>query len=173
MKLVLLGYMGSGKSSVGQRLADVLNYPFKDLDSEIEKREGQQIPSLFDDKGEIYFRRKESEVLAELLADEEKVVLALGGGTPCYANNMDLILEQDGTQAVYLNASLDSLVNRLFEDRHTRPLISHLEDQESLKDFVRKHLFERTHHYLRADHVVDVSNIEIREVVEEIILKLF
>ena len=83
MKIVLIGYMGSGKSAVGKQLASKLQILFKDLDNEIEILEGNSISQIFSDKGEIYFRKKEREILTDILTTEKNLVLATGGGTPC------------------------------------------------------------------------------------------
>ena len=91
MKIVLLGYMGSGKSAIGSFLSEKLQIPFYDLDSEIEKIEQISIAKLFQTKGEIYFRKTENEVLKKILALEENFVLSLGGGTPCYYYNHELL----------------------------------------------------------------------------------
>ena len=91
MKIVLSGYMASGKSAVGQQLSDKLNIKFIDLDFYIETGEAASITSIFKTKGEIYFRKKESEYLQELLDLNNDCIISLGGGTPCYGNNMELI----------------------------------------------------------------------------------
>ena len=83
MKVVLLGYMASGKSSVGKALATKLGYHFIDLDEEISNRVGMDVPTIFSEKGEIFFRRKETEVLEDILKGDNDIVLSLGGGTPC------------------------------------------------------------------------------------------
>ncbi len=90
MKIVLIGYMGSGKSSVGKKLAEVLGISFMDLDDEIEKREHISIQKIFSKKGEIYFRKIEKEVLQTILIKRDSFVLATGGGTPCYADSMNI-----------------------------------------------------------------------------------
>ena len=100
MKIVLLGYMASGKSSIGKKLAKILNVPFVDLDDLISEKEKLSIPEIFKTKGEIYFRKKEIENL-ENFFQKDKFVLAVGGGTPCYGNNMDLI--NDNSISIYSN----------------------------------------------------------------------
>ncbi|MDD3723627.1 MAG: shikimate kinase, partial [Lutibacter sp.] len=91
MKIVLLGYMASGKSAVGRILSEKLNIQFIDLDSFIEEKEQLSISEIFETKGEIYFRKIEGIYLQELLNSKESTVISLGGGTPCYGNNIDLI----------------------------------------------------------------------------------
>src|SRR5690606_3969307 len=172
MKIVLIGYMGSGKSSIGKKLASVLNLPFKDIDSEIEKREGCSISEIFSKKGEINFRKIENAVLKELLSQPESFVLATGGGTPCYADSMDFILARENTEVIYLKMSIAALSARLYLEKENRPLLKHLNSEEMLEDFVRKHLFERAYYYNQAHFVIDNEN-EMDETVEKIISKLF
>ncbi len=157
MNIILLGYMGSGKSTLGRKLATALEYPFIDLDDYIEEKEQQPISEIFKTKGEIYFRKKEHEYLKALLKTSTKVVLALGGGTPCYANNMTLIQEQPNTTSFYLKASIKELVLRLMHERAKRPILSRIETEEDLTEFIGKHLFERTSFYNEADVVIDVN----------------
>ena len=91
MKIVLVGYMASGKSSVGKVLADNFGYSFIDLDEYIEYKEAASITEIFTQKGEIYFRIKEIEYLKEILSLEKNIILSVGGGAPCYGENMKLI----------------------------------------------------------------------------------
>ena len=139
MKITLLGYMGSGKSTVGKELAHALHVPFKDLDDYIIEKEGMSIKEIFQEKGEIYFRLQESRYLKELLHAKEDLVLALGGGAPCYADNMNAIKKE--ALSVYLKASIPALCNRLGSEKEQRPLIAALNDAQ-LTEFIGKHLFE-------------------------------
>jgi shikimate kinase len=111
MKIILLGYMGCGKSVIGAFLAEKLQIPFYDLDQEIEKETQISIAELFQTRGEIYFRKKENEILKTFLAKENDFVLSLGGGTPCYYNNHELLLQED-VFSIYLKASRLSPQNR-------------------------------------------------------------
>src|SRR5690606_29853098 len=100
MKIILLGYMGSGKTGVGRLLAEKLKLPFLDLDHEIIRLEGRNIPEIFETSGEIYFRKKETDTLKLLLEkDHQNVVLSVGGGTPCYGNNMNLLKQEPGVSS--------------------------------------------------------------------------
>lgn len=167
MLVVLLGYMGSGKSTVGRMLAEALGVPFADLDSYIEERLQQRIPEVFASMGEIYFRKKEHELLREFLESGKSAVLALGGGTPCYAGNMDLVLSH--TQNVfYLQLSVSSLAIRLQKEKEHRPLIAHLSDQE-LPEFIGKHLFERSPFYSLAPKTVVCNYRQPEEVVSDVL----
>lgn len=166
MKCFLLGYMASGKSTIGKALAKQLNLNFYDLDSYIEVEEKQPISEIFQTKGEIYFRILEHKKLKELIAKEEDMVVALGGGTPCYAGNMNYILNH-GT-SIYLQYSLQILVDRLWKENMQRPMIAHLKTKELLEDFVRKHIFERANYYLQADLKLNLTNETEEEVVQKI-----
>ena len=167
MKIVLIGYMASGKSTIGKLLSQSLFLPFIDLDHYIEKKEGKTISEIFKDKGEIYFRYQEHFYLKELLASKGKFVLSLGGGTPCYAGNMNLISENDKTKSIYLQASIKTLVERLTSKKEKRPLIAELSD-EKLTEFVAKHLFERREFYEQSDYKIKVDAKKITEVVTEL-----
>ena len=172
MKIVLIGYMGSGKSAVGKQLASKLQIPFKDLDNEIEILEGNSIPQIFSDKGEIYFRKKEREILTDILTIEKNLVLATGGGTPCYSDVINLLISDKDVITIYLATSLDTLTDRIFNEKFNRPLISHLTTKEELKEFIAKHLFERSQFYNQALYTLRTDSFTIEEVVKEIILKL-
>ncbi|WP_420379742.1 shikimate kinase [Gilvibacter sp.] len=171
--IVLLGYMGSGKSLIGKKLAEVLQWPYADLDTLIAQAAGQTIPEIFREKGEIKFRIIESEVLQKELKQPKNQVLALGGGTPCYAGNMDKLLEAPEVTTIYLKTDLDVLVSRLWPERALRPLIAHLNSKEDLKDFVRKHLFDRSPYYMQAQHRIDSSEKTPQQIVAEIVALLF
>jgi len=173
MKLVLLGYMGSGKSSIGKLLSEALQFPFVDLDQYIETTENMSISELFQKKGEIYFRRKEAINLTKALSEENKMVLATGGGTPCYGTIMADLLADESVVTIYLKNSLETLTERLFAEKNERPLIAHLETEALLNDFIRKHLFERSYYYNQASIVLACDGLAPEAVVEKLILKLF
>jgi len=156
MKIVLVGYMGSGKSTIGKLLAKGLDYQFIDLDEYTEKAEGISIPQIFEDKGEIYFRKKESLYVAETLSENEKVILSLGGGTPCYGKNMEDILELTD-KVFYLKLSVNRLTKRLLNEKNERPLIKDIAD-EDLPEFVGKHLFERSVFYRKAHFTIECDD---------------
>ena len=173
MKIILLGYMGSGKTGVGQLLSEKLKLPFLDLDSEISDSEKRSIPEIFGNSGEIYFRLKETEVLQQTLSSPaERFILSVGGGTPCYGKNLQLMKEAPGSVLVYLKTSLPELTRRLLQEKEQRPLISHLETEELLNDFIRKHLFERTYYYNQSDVVVETDGKTPEEVSDAIFERL-
>jgi shikimate kinase len=145
MKIVLLGYMASGKSTIGREISKKLDMKFIDLDDYISKREKRSISEIFKVKGEIYFRRIESLYLSEILNSKDNFILSLGGGTPCYSNNMDLIMNSEAV-SIYIKAGIKTLVSRLTAEKNKRPLVAELED-DKLVEFVAKHLFERGFFY--------------------------
>lgn len=146
MKISLLGYMGAGKSSLGRNLALKLGIPFLDLDAQIAAKAGQSVSELILNAGEIHFRQLEREVLLDCL-QEPSFVLALGGGTPCYFDNMQTV--NANSISFYLEKSIADLFDILQKDRRERPLIAHLADDD-LKEFIAKHLFERRNFYEQA-----------------------
>jgi len=172
MKIFLSGYMGSGKSVVSEKLASKLNLPIIDLDEQISLIEELTIPEIFKIKGELYFRKLETKILEDVLEEPVSLIVALGGGTPCYGINLELIKNFPESKMVYLKASVDFLVKRLFKEKAKRPLISHLETENDLEDFVRKHLFERGYYYNQSDFVVNVENKSPKEIANEIEEKL-
>ena len=173
MKLVLIGYMGSGKSLLGNHLSQVLDIPFQDLDTYIETSENSSISQLFETKGEIYFRKKEASLLQKILSENFKLILATGGGTPCYGTVMQDLLSSNNVLTVYLKCSVDTLVERLWIEKESRPLISHIKSKEVLNDFIRKHLFERSYYYNQANIIVECDYLSENEIVEKILFKLF
>ena len=172
MIIVLIGYMGSGKSTVGRYLADILNYDFMDLDEYLVDKENDTIPDIFRTKGEIYFRRIEMQYLEEVLANHDNIVLALGGGTPCYGNNMQMIIDTEKVKSFYLKLSIPSLSERLFTQKENRPLISHLNSKEELLEFIGKHLFERVPFYTMANYSIDADDKSVKDISESILLAL-
>ena len=173
MVIVLMGYMASGKSTIGNFLAKKLDYKFIDLDDYIESQEGIAIKQIFSEKGELYFRKLEAKYLIKLLKTEKNTVLALGGGTPCYGNNLEYILNASNAVSVYLKASINSIIKRLEDEKSKRPLIAHLNTKKDLMEFVGKHLFERSQFYNKANYTVNTDNLELNEIVEQIVLKLY
>jgi shikimate kinase len=166
MKIILLGYMASGKSTIGKEISKKLDMNFIDLDTYISEQEKRSIPEIFKSKGEIYFRRIESIYLKELLNNEGDFVLSLGGGTPCYSNNMELIQYSKAT-SIYIKASIPTLTARLLEEKNTRPLVADLEN-EKITEFVAKHLFERKFFYEEASVILNTENKSMQEIVLEI-----
>lgn len=172
MIIVLLGYMGSGKSTIGKELATSLDYSFLDLDDYISDKEKSSISKIFKTKGEIYFRKKETEYLIEVLNSSENIVLALGGGTPCYGKNMDLILNNINVTSFYLKLSIPLLSKRLFIEREKRPLISHLNTETELLEFIGKHLFERIQYYSQSQFTLNTDHKTQQEILKDLLVHL-
>lgn len=166
-KIVLLGYMGCGKSTIAQNLSKITNIPFLDLDKCIEERVNLSINEIFEKHGEVYFRKLEHEMFVELLQSSENTIIGLGGGTPCYANNHEL-LKGDDVVSVYLKASIDTLYNRLVHNKSKRPLIANMNEEE-MKEFIAKHLFDRSYYYNQAKHKVSVDDKSVEETVQDIL----
>jgi len=173
MNVILIGYMASGKSSVGKVLANKLNFEFIDLDNYIEINEGMSVKDIFKDKGEIYFRRVETKYLKEVLNEKNHIVLSLGGGTPCYGANMQAILNDGNSKTIYLKTGIATLVERLKNEKSKRPLIAHIKSDEVLTEFIGKHLFERTPFYNMSKIKVTTDNKSEEEIVEEVVAGLF
>lgn len=172
MIITLLGYMGSGKSTIGLQLAAILEYKFIDLDNFIEEKEQLSVKKIFKTKGEIYFRKLENICLKEIYASENNIVLSLGGGTPCFSGNMDLI-NSENSKSIYLKLLPKSLSNRLFSEKEDRPLISHLKTEEDLVEFIAIHLFERQNFYRQATNIITADNLTVNETVENIVKVLY
>ena len=164
MNIVLMGYMGSGKSVVGKQVAQKLNMQFIDLDDFIEEKEKLTIADIFQQKGEIYFRMKEGTYLEEVLKNFKNFVISLGGGTPCYGNNIEII--KNNAISIYLSASVSTIFNRLKDEKSKRPLVASL-TEDDLQEYIAKHLFERTQFYNQANHILYVNKKSIEEITTE------
>ena len=165
-KIVLLGYMGSGKSVVAQLLAQRLNLPCLDLDAMIEYESNATISQIFENQGEIKFRRLEHAIFKSLMQNEESFVLALGGGTPCYANNHEMF-NLDGVSSIYLRTSIAVLIDRLSSEKAHRPVIANRNDDQ-MQEFIAKSLFERSYFYNQAQYKVTTDEKSPEEIVLEI-----
>jgi len=170
MVISLIGYMGSGKSHISKILSDKINFKLIDLDKEISWQNKLTIPEIFEKKGEIYFRKLERETLEEILATQENIVLSLGGGTPAYYNNMEII--NHNSESIFLRASISTLVERLSKQKEKRPLIAKITD-EDLPEFIAKHLFERNIFYSKAQFSISTDNKTPEDIVKEITEKLY
>ncbi|MDP4132055.1 MAG: shikimate kinase [Bacteroidota bacterium] len=151
MRIFLIGFMGSGKTFWGTKIAESLQIPFYDLDAVIVGELEMTIPEIFKIKGEEFFRYKEKQVLEELVAKKESFVLSSGGGTPCFFNNIKF-MKRHG-KVVWLNTSTQVLQQRLMKERLTRPLLRDISEPELHTYIVRK-LGERKMYYEQADVTV-------------------
>ena len=157
--IILVGYMGSGKSTIGRKAAKALGFEFLDTDILIEQIEGMPISRLFEEKGEPYFREKETDVIRELLSEPKGKIIATGGGLPMTKGNPELLKEL-GT-VIYLKADSSTLVKRLSGDT-TRPLLQNGELEEKIKSMlaVRGPVYEQL-----ADVVFVVDTMSVYEAI--------
>ncbi|MEP7127366.1 MAG: shikimate kinase [Chitinophagales bacterium] len=160
--IYLIGFMGSGKTTVGKQLASLLQYDFIDLDEYLQKKEGATITQLFEEKGEAYFRERESHYLKSL-DGSERLVVSTGGGAPCFFDNMEW-MNKHGT-TVYLKAAPGLLADRLAKGRDHRPLLKGKSEQEVL-EFIRQKLAERENFYLTAKVIVEAASLTGRKMME-------
>ncbi|WP_395049937.1 shikimate kinase [Flavobacterium sp.] len=166
-KIILLGYMGCGKSTIANRLSNITNIPCVDLDKSIEERTNLSINEIFEQRGEIYFRKLEREVFIELLNLPQNLIIGLGGGTPCYANNHEL-LKGENILSIYLKGSVDTLFERLVANKSKRPLIAD-KNEDEMKEFIAKHLFDRSYYYNQAQYKVSIDDKTKDETTQDIL----
>ena len=166
--LILIGYMGCGKTVIGKCLAKRKSLDFIDLDEFIETKENTSISKLFESGGELGFRKKERFYLENLLSQNLQAIISLGGGTPCYFENINYIIQKEAFQTVYLKTSPKILASRLFEERNHRPMIAHFDMLEDLEEFTAKHLFERVPYYIMAEHHISTDDRSVEDLVHQI-----
>jgi shikimate kinase len=165
-KIILLGYMGSGKTTIAKLVSEKLEISCFDLDNLIENETKLSVQTIFKQKGEIYFRKIESQIFKKTITQEGSFILSLGGGTPCYAEN-HLLLNSENVISIYLKASIDTLYNRLLIDKKQRPLVADKSEDE-LKEFIAKHLFERSFFYNQTTFKIAIDDKRPHEIVSEI-----
>lgn len=153
--IYIVGFMASGKSTIGRMLARAMNRTFIDLDYCIEQRCQQPISQIFEDKGETYFRDLERQTL-RAMSYEKASVIATGGGTPVHFDNMEFIT-QNG-QSVYLRYPIGILLGRLKTNRKKRPLVAQLSDEE-LRNSIESKLKERVVFYEKANLIIDCETL--------------
>lgn len=166
-KIILIGYMASGKTTIAKIVAEKLGVSPVDLDNLIEKETKLSIENIFIEKGEIYFRKIEHQLFKKLLESKESLVISTGGGTPCYANN-HLFLNGEGVISIYLKASIDLLYDRLLTEKAKRPLVTD-KNEEELKDFIAKQLFERSYYYNKATFKISIDGKNSEDIAAEIL----
>ena len=165
MKIYLIGFMGSGKTHWGRLLSQKLSFPFFDLDSQVEEQAGKSIAEIFAAEGEEQFRLVEKDALHSITESHESFVMACGGGSPCYFNNIEY-MHQTGT-TVWINTPLEVLFERLVKEKDKRPLIKDLSDDQ-LENFIRKKFADRKIYYEQADVKMDEDPVEIEKLIEKI-----
>lgn len=165
MKVFLIGFMGSGKTHLGKIISNKLSIPFFDLDDLIVSREKKSITEIFASEGEEYFRHLEKDTLYLTTEKNENFVMACGGGTPCYFNNIDFMNREGAT--VWLNTSPDVLFERLLHEKNHRPLIKDLSDDQ-LKSYIIKKFADRKIFYEQAGIVVNDEPVNIESLLQRI-----
>lgn len=158
-RIFLIGYMGAGKSTMGKALAKTMDLTFIDLDDFIVNRQHKTVSEIFEEVGEDGFRQIERKALIEVAA-YENVVISLGGGTPCFFDNMDVV--NKAGKSVYLRPSEEVLLQRLIKGKSKRPLLAQKSDDEILQ-VIREQLAWREPYYLRASLVFEASHLENKE----------
>lgn len=168
IRIILIGYMGSGKTTVGKALAKEIGLPFYDLDWYIESRMRKKVSQIFAERGEDGFRLIERNLLHEV-AEFEDVIVSCGGGTPCFFDNMDYLNQQ--AQVVYLKADPDVLQKHLLMGKGDRPLLKG-KSPEELLHFIKEQLEWREPYYQKARYTLDVSLMDNYEKIKITIDKL-
>ncbi|WP_259158908.1 shikimate kinase [Candidatus Karelsulcia muelleri] len=164
-KIILIGYMGSGKTTIGQKLANNLNHKFYDLDQKIIKYTKKSISELFEIYGEKKFRKLEFNILNFFFKTKKSYILSVGGGTPCYKHNMFLM--KKNSKIIYLNAEINTLFTRILNQKENRPLISKLSNND-LYHFICDSLRKRFFFYKKADSTIYIENKSFLDIVKEI-----
>lgn len=168
IRIILIGYMGAGKTTVGKDLAKALGVTFYDLDWYIETRMRKTVKQIFDERGEEGFRQIEHNMLHEV-AEFEDVVISCGGGTPCFFDNMEYLNQQGDT--VYLQATPEVLHQHLKMGKGVRPLLLN-KTPEEVDAFIKEQLEYREQFYLKAKHILDVNLMDSYEKIASHIAKL-
>ena len=165
MKIFFIGFMGTGKTHWGRILSQKLGIPFFDLDEQVSAHAGKSIVEMFNSEGEEQFRLQEKDVLHIITESHDSFVMACGGGSPCYFNNIEY-MNQAGT-TVWLNMAQAVLFQRLLAEKDTRPLIKDLSD-EKLKGFISKKFADRKIYYEQADITIDEEPAGVETLIEKI-----
>lgn len=164
MQVFLIGFMGSGKSTLGKLLAQELTYNFVDSDMEIEQNEGIPISKIFEEKGEGYFRVCEKQFVDNLDIQSDTII-SCGGGLPCF-NDLISYLKKKG-QVVYLKLSVESLVSRLKNDTVNRPILAGLNESELIQK-IQSQMIQREPIYLEADFIFEMDGLTLKESLEKV-----
>jgi len=162
MRIFLIGFMGCGKSTMGRSLASMLNLTFIDLDTYIEGKYFKTVPQIFAEEGEAEFRKKEHKVLEEVSLFDD-VIVATGGGAPCFFDNLELM--NRAGYCVFLDVEINTLVNRLIHSKTERPLIKG-KTPEELKSFIAELMLKRRPFYEKASYILKGSEIFPDDVAE-------
>ena len=167
-RIFFIGYMAAGKTTFGRALAKELNLDFYDLDQYISSRRHATIQQLFAEKGADEFRKIEHDLLHEVGWFED-VVVSCGGGTPCFSDNIDFMNGQGET--IYLKTSTEEILKHLQNTKNERPLLKDKSGEE-LVDFIKAQLAEREPFYLKAKHVIDISDTTSKEKIADKLIEI-
>ncbi len=157
MRIYLIGYMGCGKSTLGRKLSEHLGLQFVDMDHYIEERNCKTIPQIFSEEGEVEFRKKERKALEEL-SEFTDIVIATGGGAPCFFDNIELMNKTGKT--IYLNIDPKILADRLLKSKTERPLIKG-KSRDELVAFIDDTLKKRNEFYLQAAYQITEPGVDL------------
>lgn len=165
MKIILIGFMGVGKTSVGKQLARKLNFNFIDTDYEIERLTNKSIPDIFEQYGENYFRKLENSILEKFVKNED-IVMATGGGIITTKENYNILKNEE--KVIFLDGSVETIINHVQNERNQRPL---LKESENLSKKIEELLSTRYEKYIEvSDILIDINGKNIDEVISQILV---
>lgn len=165
MKIILIGFMGVGKTSVGKQLAKKLNFNFIDTDYEIERLTNKSIPDIFEQYGEKYFRKLENSILEKFVKNED-IVMATGGGIITTKENYNILKNEENV--IFLDGSVETIINHVQNERNQRPL---LKESENLSKKIEELLSTRYEKYIEvSDILIDINGKNIDEVISQILV---
>ena len=165
MKIILIGFMGVGKTSVGKQLARKLNFNFIDTDYEIERLTNKSIPDIFEQYGENYFRKLENSILEKFVKNED-IVMATGGGIITTKENYNILKNEE--KVIFLDGSVETIINHVQSERNQRPL---LKESENLSKKIEELLSIRYEKYIEvSDILIDINGKNIDEVISQILV---
>lgn len=165
MKIILIGFMGVGKTSVGKQLARKLNFNFIDTDYEIERLTNKSIPDIFEQYGEKYFRKLENSILEKFVKNED-IVMATGGGIITTKENYNILKNEENV--IFLDGSVETIINHVQNERNQRPL---LKESENLSKKIEELLSIRYEKYIEvSDILIDINGKNIDEVISQILV---
>ncbi len=165
MKIILIGFMGVGKTSVGKQLARKLDFNFIDTDYEIERLSNKSIPEIFEQYGENYFRKLENSILEKFVKNED-IVIATGGGIITTKENYNILKNEE--KVIFLDGSVETIINHVQNERNQRPL---LKESENLSKKIEELLSIRYEKYIEvSDILIDINGKNIDEVISQILV---
>ena len=160
--IYIIGYMGSGKTTIANELSNMLKLPYVDTDKEIQKKTNYTINEIFKKFDEIYFRKKEKEILTSIKGNK---IVSTGGGLPIYSDNMKYI-KKNGI-SIYLKTPIQILYNRLKNSSDNRPLIQNIKNSD-LKKFINKQIKQREYFYKQANYILETKDLSKEEILRKI-----